>query len=193
MKETGFLASFDRMYNRFVDWCVAKENADGSNKQVGTSTAQYMPVVNSPGITETVIGIFNEMFPEEHFPALNRLLHSEAQYTPLGSIRTLAEAKLLKSVRDMPQYMENPSEGLTGTRWSRISYTMWVLYDQDDNGFVVTPKPTSGKFTCGPNILEYNYPIDEMPWDAKRAIKITFGTRCFESELRGVRFEHYVR
>lgn len=185
MKETGLLARFNRVYDKFVDWCVAKE--------APISQPQYSPKVNSTGITRTVVITINEMFPVEKFPSLNKVLLDEAEYTPLGSIRTLTEAETLGSVRDMPEYLESPSEALTGTRWSRISYTLWVLYDADGTGYVVNPKPTSGNFTCGPDILQYDYPLDEMPWDVCRAIKITVGTRLFNSELRGVSFEHYAR
>lgn len=192
MRETGLLASFDRIYNRFVNWCVAKENKKTLGKSL-THPSQYYPTVNSPEVTVSVISIVHDMFPVEQMPVLNKLLLSEADYTPLGSIRTLSEAIVLDSVRDMPEYMENPSEALLGTRWSRISYTMWVLYDKDDNGFLVTPKPTSGSFTCGPDTLEYGFPLDEMPWDVARAIKVTIGTRVFDSELRGFHIEHYAR
>ena len=183
---------FQTLANMFKGFKQLWQQQDNNQDPIEvTDISKCQP--NDKEHTSVVKYRINRMFPAEMYPDLNRALLSEAEYTPLGGIRTLTEASLLCSIGNLPLQLDCPAEAILGTHCSRVSYTMWILYDINDVGRVVKPLPTRGRFNCGPDILDYTYPKTDMPGDIHRAVKITIGSRLHDSQLRGISVLHYVK
>lgn len=148
-------------------------------------------IKNSDSDTRKVLNRIDTMFPDYAFKDFNRLLRSEAEYTPLASFRTLTEARNANAVGILPKELDCPAELILGPYCSRVSYTVWVLYDENYEATILKPAPTRGKFTCGPDELHYDYMKMKMPKDTTRAIRVVVGTRLHDTHLRGVSIQYY--
>lgn len=148
-------------------------------------------VKNSEADTRTLLHRIDTMFPEYAFPELNRTLRVEAEYTPLASFRALSEARKTQAIGNVPKQLDSPAELILGAYCSRVSYTLWVSYNEFNEATIIKPLPTRGKFSCGPDILPYDYDKQDMPEDTTRAIKIIVGTKLHNSHLRGVSVQYY--
>lgn len=133
-----------------------------------------------------VIDTFNEIKDHPFYKTLIK----EAPYASAGNILTNEQAVIENKIYPLPATMDAPFEYIENSVVSRIMLTTWVLWF---NGRVVvhTPRPTTGRRLCGPEILFINDPAEEMPEGVLYAIKVVIGTTLVDGFLRGVRWTHY--
>lgn len=119
-----------------------------------------------------------------------KTLIKEAPYANGGNVLTNEEALIENKIYPLPATMDAPFEYIENPVVSRIMLTTWVLWF-DDRVVVHTPRPTTGRRLCGPEILFINDPAEEMPEGVLYAIKVVIGTTLVDGFLRGVRWTHY--
>lgn len=119
-----------------------------------------------------------------------KTLLNECAYSKPGNILTNIEAGIENKIYPLPKTMDAPFEYIENPVVSRIMLTTWVLWFED-RVVVHTPRPTSGKRLCGPEIIFIKDPAEEMPEGVLYAIKVVVGTTLVDGFLRGVRWTHY--
>ena len=123
--------------------------------------------------------------------ALYNTLLNEAPYSRPEHIKGIDEASDENAIYPLPAELDAPFEMVETAFASRISHTVWVLWDKEGNVDIVNPRPNHGRFLCGPDMIVVHEKADPIPDGVQFACKINIGVNLDANTLRGIRWTFY--
>jgi hypothetical protein len=123
--------------------------------------------------------------------ALYNTLLNEAPYSRPEHIKGIYEASDENAIYPLPAELDAPFEMVETAFASRISHTVWVLWDKDGNINIINPRPNHGRFLCGPDMIVVHEKADPIPDNVQFACKINIGVNLDGNTLRGIRWTFF--